>query len=90
MQIKPLRDLVLVQEITKEENKSAGGVILPDNARKPVGPIKGTVIALGPKLSGNGEVKVGDVVLFDKFAATEVEGYYAVKFELLLGVYDPQ
>ncbi|MDI9573333.1 MAG: co-chaperone GroES [Bacteroidota bacterium] len=68
--LKPLADRVLV-EPAEAEQKTAGGIIIPDTAKEK--PQKGTVIAVG-----NGKkdepltVKVGDVVLYGKYAGTEI------------------
>lgn len=73
--IKPLGDKVVVEPLDSEE-KSAGGIILPDSAKKK--PQEGTVIAVGPgKVLDNGSraemsVKVGDVVVYAKYGGTEV------------------
>ena len=74
--IKPLADRVVVKRIEEEEVKK-GGIIIPDTAKEK--PQKGKVIAVGPgRLDENGkripmEVKEGDVVLFSKYAGTEVK-----------------
>ena len=76
MNIKPLADRVVVKPIEEEEKKQ-GGIIIPDTAKEK--PQKGEVVAVGPgKVDDNGnripmEVKVGDKVLFGKYAGTEVE-----------------
>lgn len=76
MKITPLRDRVLVKR-HDEENMSAGGIILADSAKKKS--VQGIVIAVGPgKIHANGNllpmsVKVGDKVIFGKYAGTEVE-----------------
>ena len=76
MNLKPLKDRVLVKRV-EEEEKSAGGIIIPDTAKEK--PIRGDVKAAGPgKLNDKGErlemsVKAGDRVMFNKFAGTEVE-----------------
>ncbi|MFN3871978.1 MAG: co-chaperone GroES [Ignavibacterium sp.] len=73
--IKPLADRVVVKPAEAEE-KTAGGIILPDTAKEK--PIEGTVVAVGPgKTSDDGklikpEVKVGDRVLYGKYSGTEV------------------
>lgn len=73
--IKPLGDKVVVEPLESEE-KSAGGIILPDSAKKK--PQEGTVVAVGPgKVLDNGSrgemsVKVGDVVVYAKYGGTEV------------------
>ncbi|MCS7053830.1 MAG: co-chaperone GroES [Ignavibacterium sp.] len=73
--IKPLADRVIVKPSEAEE-KTAGGIILPDTAKEK--PIEGTVVAVGPgKVGDDGklikmEVKVGDRVLYGKYSGTEV------------------
>jgi chaperonin GroES len=75
MNIKPLADRVVVKPHEAEE-KTAGGIILPDTAKEK--PQEGTVVAVGPgKVAENGtkipmEVKVGDRVLYGKYSGTEV------------------
>ena len=74
--MKPLNDRVLVKRLESEE-KTAGGLFIPDASKEK--PSKGEVVACGPgKLTKDGgraplEVKVGDVVLFTKYAGTEVK-----------------
>jgi chaperonin GroES len=76
MQFRPLHDRVLVRRIEAEE-KSAGGIIIPDTAKEK--PSQGEVIAVGP--GGRDEagklipidVEVGDRVLFGKWSGTEVK-----------------
>ena len=74
--LKPLDDRVVVEQIEAEE-KTAGGILLPDTAKQK--PQRGRVIAAGPgKLSDSGErltlaVKVGDEVLFGKYSGSDVE-----------------
>ena len=76
LKLTPLNDRVVVSPVNAEE-KTAGGVILPDTAREK--PNKGKVVAAGPgKLGDDGRrlglsVKVGDVVLFGKYGGTEVK-----------------
>ena len=70
MNIKPLADRVLVQPMEAEE-KTASGIIIPDTAKEK--PQKGTVKAVGPGTKDEKmEVKVGDVVLYGKYAGTEL------------------
>ncbi len=77
MKIKPLADNILI-EPEKEEEKTKGGILLPDTAEKGR-PEKGKVIAVGPgKMSSSGkiipmEVKKGDTVLFTKYGPTEIK-----------------
>ncbi len=74
--MKPLNDRVLVKRLESEE-KTAGGLFIPDAAKEK--PSKGEVIACGPgKLNEKGErvameVKPGDIVLFAKYAGTEIK-----------------
>jgi chaperonin GroES len=76
MAIRPLHDRVLVKRV-EEENKTKGGIIIPDSAKEK--PIEGIVIAAGNgKVLDNGdvrklEVKPGDRVLFGKYSGTEVK-----------------
>ncbi|MCM0756867.1 co-chaperone GroES [Desulfovibrio aminophilus] len=76
MKLKPLNDRVLVKRLETEE-KTAGGIIIPDTAQEK--PQKGKVVAAGPgKIDEDGKevkmsVKKGDVVLFSKYAGTEIK-----------------
>ena len=76
MKLKPLNDRVLVKRI-ESEAKTAGGLYIPDTAKEK--PSKGQVIAVGPgKVAENGQrvelaVKKGDMVLFNKYAGTEIK-----------------
>lgn len=70
VKIKPLADRVLV-EAAAAEDKTAGGIIIPDTAKEK--PQKGTVVAVGQgKKDEPMTVKVGDVVLYGKYAGTEI------------------
>ena len=70
MNIKPLADRVVV-EPKEAETKTASGLYIPDTAKEK--PQQGTVIAVGPGTKDvEMEVKVGDVVLYGKYAGTEV------------------
>ncbi len=77
MNIRPLHDRVVIRR-AEEETTTAGGIVIPDSASKEK-PIQGEVIAVGPGKTGdNGQVqamavKVGDKVLFGKYAGTEVK-----------------
>lgn len=76
MAIRPLQDRVLVKRV-KEEEKTQGGIIIPDTAKEK--PIEGKVVAVGSgKALDSGEtrkleVKKGDRVLFGKYSGTEVK-----------------
>jgi chaperonin GroES len=75
MNIKPLNDRVLVLRI-EEEEKTAGGLIIPDTAKEK--PQEGKVVAVGPgKTNENGErvpleIKSNDRILFGKYAGNEI------------------
>ena len=76
MKIRPLQDRIIVKRI-EEEEKTKGGIIIPDSAKEK--PMEGEVIAVGSgKVLDNGtkqvpEVKAGDRVLFGKYSGTEVK-----------------
>ena len=76
MKIRPLHDRVVVKRM-EEERTSPGGIVIPDAAAEK--PIKGEIVAVGNgKIQDSGEiraldVKVGDQVLFGKYAGTEVK-----------------
>jgi len=70
VKIKPLADRVLV-EAAAAEDKTAGGIIIPDTAKEK--PQKGVVVAVGPgKKDEPMTVKIGDSVLYGKYAGTEI------------------
>lgn len=71
MTIKPLADRVLIKAAAAEE-KTAGGIIIPDTAKEK--PLQGEVLAVGNGTKDEEMVlKAGDVVLYGKYAGTEVE-----------------
>ena len=71
MTIKPLADRVLIKPTTAEE-KTQGGIIIPDSAKEK--PLKGEVLAVGKGTKDEEMVlKVGDKVLYGKYAGTEIE-----------------
>lgn len=76
MKIRPLHDRVVIKR-KEEEQRSPGGIVIPDTAKEK--PIRGEVIAVGKgKILESGDqrpldVKVGDEVLFGKYAGTEVK-----------------
>lgn len=76
VRLNPLADRVVVKKVDAEQ-KTAGGIVIPDTARER--PQQGEVLAVGPgKLEDNGqripmEVKQGDKVLFAKYTGTEVK-----------------
>ncbi|MFB6341760.1 co-chaperone GroES [Saccharicrinis sp. FJH2] len=70
MNIKPLADRVVIKPAAAEE-KTASGIIIPDSAKEK--PQKGEVVAAGPGTNDEAmEVKVGDTVLYGKYAGTEL------------------
>ena len=76
MKIRPLHDRVIVKR-TEEEEKTKGGIIIPDTAKEK--PAEGKIVAVGEgRITKDGtkiplEVKAGDRVLFTKFGGTEVK-----------------
>jgi len=95
MKFRPLHDRVVVKRIDAEE-KSAGGIIIPDTAKEK--PSEGEIIAVGPGgRDGNGklipiDLKTGDRVLFGKWSGTEVKidgvDYLIMKESDIMGVLD--
>ena len=93
MKLKPLHDRVVVKRV-KEEEKSKGGIIIPDSAKEK--PIEGQVVAVGNgKVLEDGtlralEVKAGDRILFGKYSGTEVkidgEEHLILREDEILGV----
>lgn len=91
--VTPLNDRILVKRVDEEE-KTAGGLIIPDSAKEK--PQKGEIVAAGKgKTSDDGkriplEVKVGDQILFGKYSGTELklEGveYLMMREEDVLGI----
>jgi len=76
MKIRPLHDRIIVKRL-EEEEKTKGGIIIPDSAKEK--PMEGKVIAVGNgKVTDDGkilkmDVKAGDRVLFSKYSGTEVK-----------------
>ena len=76
MKFRPLHDRILVQRI-EEQNKSKGGIIIPDTAKEK--PQEGRVLAVGPGRRGDDgeilplDVRTGDRVLFAKYAGTDIQ-----------------
>ncbi len=93
IKIKPLKDRLLVKRM-EEEEKSKGGLYIPDTAKEK--PMRGEVIAIGSgKLLETGKlepltVKVGDKILFSKYAGTELtienQEHLILKEEEVLGI----
>ncbi len=76
MKFRPLHDRVLIKVLDSEE-KTAGGIIIPDTAKEK--PQEGEVVAIGPGIKNDQgkisplDVKVGDIVLFGKWSGTDVK-----------------
>ena len=95
MKFRPLHDRVVVKRIEAEE-KSAGGIIIPDTAKEK--PSQGEIIAIGPGARDETgklvplDVKVGDRILFGKWSGTEVKidgvEYLIMKESDVMGVLD--
>lgn len=95
MNIRPLHDRLIVKRF-EEEEKTKGGIIIPDNAKEK--PQQGEVIAVGSgKILEDGkkaplEVKKGDRVLFGKYSGTEIKidgiEYLMMREEDILGIVD--
>ena len=93
MKIKPLYDRVIVKR-KEAENKTSSGIIIPDTAKEK--PQEGEVMAVGSGVRTDEgtilplEVKIGDLVLFSKYAGTEIkieeEDYLMMKEDDILGV----
>ena len=93
MKIRPLQDRVIVKRI-EEEEKTKGGIIIPDTAKEK--PQEGKVVAVGKgKLNDNGkvvplDVKVNDRILFGKYSGSEInidgEEHLIMREEDILGV----
>ena len=93
MKFRPLHDRVLIKVLDSEE-KTAGGIIIPDTAKEK--PQEGEVVAVGPGSKNEDgkitpmDVKVGDVVLFGKWSGTEVkmnsEDYLIMKESDIMGI----
>lgn len=93
MKIRPMNDRVLVLRV-EEEQKTAGGIIIPDTAKEK--PQEGKVVGVGPgKMGDDGkrvplDVKAGDRILFSKYAGTEIKiddvEHLFMKEEDILGV----
>jgi chaperonin GroES len=76
MKFRPLHDRVVIRRV-EQEQKTAGGIIIPDTAKEK--PMEGEVLAVGPGARGEDgkvqplDVKVGDRVLFGKWSGTEIK-----------------
>jgi chaperonin GroES len=93
MKIRPLQDRVIVRRIEDKEERTAGGIIIPDTAKEK--PQEGKVVAVGPGRRDDGklvavDVKAGDRVLFGKYSGSEIkidgEEHLILREEDILGV----
>jgi chaperonin GroES len=76
MKFRPLHDRLLVERLEEDQPKSKGGIIIPDSAKEK--PLEGKILAAGPGKKEDGkvlplDVKVGDRILFGKYAGTEIK-----------------
>ena len=77
MKIRPLQDRVIVKRLDDEDERTKGGIIIPDTAKEK--PQRGKIIAAGKgKVNEDGkvlplDVKKGDVILFGKYAGSEIK-----------------
>ena len=95
MKIRPLQDRILVKRVD-EEDKTSGGIIIPDTAKEK--PQEGLVVAVGPgKTLDSGQlaepaVSAGDRILFSKYAGTDVnvdgEEHIIIREDDVLAVYE--
>ncbi len=93
MNLKPLKDRVLIK-YSEEPEKSAGGLFIPDTAKEK--PQRGEIVAVGSgKITDDGkvqkmEVKVGDIVLFEKYSGSKINiddtEYLIIKEDDILGI----
>jgi len=91
--IRPLADRLIVKRVEDQEQRSAGGIIIPDTAKEKAQ--EGKVVAVGPGRKEDGkvlpvDVKAGDRVLFGKYAGSEIkidgEEHLILREEDVLGV----
>src|SRR5207245_3546842 len=93
MKVRPLQDRVIVRRIEEKEERSVGGIIIPDTAKEK--PQEGKVVAVGKGRREDGkliavDVKAGDRVLFGKYTGSEIkidgEEHLILREEDILGV----
>lgn len=88
MNFKPLDKRVLVERI-EQTKTSAGGIIIPDNAKEK--PQQGKIVAVSKKVEEKGELKVNDTVLFGKYSGTEItvdgKEYLVLNTTDILGIF---
>lgn len=91
MKLKPIGDKIILKKL-KAEEKTAGGIVLPDSAKE--APQYAEIVAIGPEILNNEEkskqISVGDKVVYGKFAGTEIklddEEYIICKLADLLAI----
>jgi chaperonin GroES len=83
----PLGQRVLVKRV-EEANTTASGIIIPDNAKEK--PLNATVLAVSNEVAEDGEIKVGDNVIFAKYSGTELtvngEEHLVLNVDDILGI----
>jgi chaperonin GroES len=94
MNVRPLRDRILVERLEHADERSVGGIIIPDTAKEK--PQQGRVVAVGKgRVNDKGEVfpldvKAGDTILFGKYAGSEIKidgkEYLIIREDEVLGV----
>jgi chaperonin GroES len=93
IRFRPLQDRVIVKRVDTKEERSTGGIIIPDTAKEK--PQEGKVIAVGPGRREDGklialDVKAGDRILFGKYSGSEIkldgEEHLILREEDILGV----
>ena len=91
--VRPLQDRVIVKRVEDQEQKSAGGIIIPDTAKEK--PQEGKVVSVGPGKREEGkliapDVKAGDRILFGKYSGSEIkidgEEHLILREEDILGI----
>ena len=93
IRFRPLQDRVIVKRVDSKEERSTGGIIIPDTAKEK--PQEGKVVAVGPGRREDGkliklDVKAGDRILFGKYSGSEIkldgEEHLILREEDILGV----
>ena len=98
MPVKPLGDRVLVKRVEEKEEKTSGGIYIPDTAKEK--PQRGQVVAVGPgRLTEDGkrlpmDVQEGDEVLFGKYSGSDIkidgEEYLIIKEDEIYGIIESE
>ncbi len=69
LKLKPLGKRIVIETLQAEE-KTAGGIIIPDSAKEK--PQQGKVLSIGKEIEKDGEIKIGDTVMYSKYSGTEI------------------